>query len=219
MQPIETPKHSASQPIQALLEVMARLRAPNGCPWDREQDHMTLRKYAIEEAYELLDAIEAGDDPSIADELGDVLLQVVFHAQMASERGAFNFTDVCRGITEKMLRRHPHVFGTARADDADEVLTQWEQIKQAEKAARGTRPPTTGLEGIPRHLPALLQAEKWLKKNPLPAPTTGDAEGLGIQLLRLVQAASAQGISAEEALRAELLRQVQSASLSAPNGQ
>ncbi len=219
MEPIDTPEHSASQPIQALLDVMARLRAPNGCPWDREQDHMTLRKYAIEEAYELLDAIEANDDPSIADELGDVLLQVVFHAQMASERGAFNFTDVCRGITEKMLRRHPHVFGTARADDANEVLTQWEQIKQAEKAARGTRPLTIGLEGIPRHLPALLQAEKWLKKHPLPTPTAADPEGVGIQLLRLVQAASAQGISAEEALRAELLRQAQTAKPNASDSQ
>src|SRR5690349_6624525 len=100
--------------INDLLRVMARLRAPNGCPWDREQDHMTLRRHAIEEVYELIDAIEADDDHEMAEELGDLLLQVVFHCQMAKERGAFDFEKVCRLIAEKLVRRHPHVFGKTK---------------------------------------------------------------------------------------------------------
>src|SRR5208337_2210820 len=101
--------------INDLLKVMARLRSPTGCPWDREQDHKTLRWHAVEEVYELMDAIDASDDHEMAEELGDVLLQVVFHAQLASERGAFDFEEVARRITEKLIRRHPHVFGDADA--------------------------------------------------------------------------------------------------------
>src|SRR4051794_21249461 len=122
-----------AEAIQEVLRVMARLRAPDGCPWDHEQDHMTLRKYAVEEVYELLDAIEAADDPAMVEELGDVLLQVVFHCQMASERGAFDFEQVCRVLADKLIRRHPHVFGEARAETSGEVLSQWEEIKRAEK--------------------------------------------------------------------------------------
>jgi MazG family protein len=196
-------------PIEALLETMARLRAPDGCPWDREQDHMTLRRYAVEEVYELLDAIEAGNDPDMIEELGDVLLQVVFHCQMARDRGAFGFEDVCRGITEKLVRRHPHVFGRVRADTADEVLSQWEVIKQAEKAKKGeTAPPASVLSQIPRHLPALLQAERFLKKTrdlQPPADPRSPAE-LTADLVTLVEAITAQGFSAEELLRTELLR-------------
>jgi XTP/dITP diphosphohydrolase len=149
--------------INDVLHVMARLRAPDGCPWDREQDHQTLRRHAIEEVYELIDAIEAGDDHEMAEELGDLLLQVVFHCQMAKERGAFDFDAVCRTLADKLIRRHPHVFGDAKVKDVDAVWAQWDQIKHAEKkGTRHERP--SALDGIPKHLPALLRAEKLLKK-------------------------------------------------------
>src|SRR3954449_13460896 len=111
--------------IDDLIEVMAKLRAPNGCPWDREQDHMTLRFHAVEEVYELMDAIEAGDDYEMAEELGDLLLQVVFHCQLANERGAFDFEKVARHITEKLIRRHPHVFGDVKVKNVDQVWANW----------------------------------------------------------------------------------------------
>ena len=149
--------------IEDLLKVMARLRAPNGCPWDREQDHLTLRRHAIEEVYELIDAIEAGDDHEMAEELGDLLLQVVFHCQMAKERGAFDFEKVTRHLVDKLVRRHPHVFGNTKVKDVDEVWANWEKIKRAEKkGTRHERP--SALDGIPKHLPALLRAEKLVKK-------------------------------------------------------
>lgn len=149
--------------IEDLLKVMAKLRSPKGCPWDREQDHMTLRRHAIEEVYELVDAIEARDDIEMAEELGDLLLQVVFHAQMAKERGAFDFEKVTRTLVEKLIRRHPHVFGTTKVKDVDEVWANWEKIKKAEKhGTKHARP--SALDGIPKHLPALLRAEKLVKK-------------------------------------------------------
>src|ERR1700744_6796492 len=107
--------------IEDLLKVMVKLRSPTGCPWDREQDHMTLRRHAIEEVYELFDAIESRDDHEMAEELGDLLLQVVFHCQLAAERGAFNFEKVTRTLVEKLIRRHPHVFGATKVKDVDEV--------------------------------------------------------------------------------------------------
>jgi MazG family protein len=149
--------------IDDLLRVMARLRSPTGCPWDREQNHRTLRRHAIEEVYELIDAIEAGDDHEMAEELGDLLLQIVFHCQLAKERGAFDFEKVCRMIVEKLVRRHPHVFGTTKVKDVDEVWANWEKIKKAEK--HGTKHARhSALDGIPKHLPALLRAEKLVKK-------------------------------------------------------
>ncbi len=149
--------------LEELLDVMARLRSPTGCPWDREQDHLTLRRHAIEEVYELIDAIEARDDQEMAEELGDLLLQVVFHCQLARERGAFDFEKVCRRLVEKLVRRHPHVFGETRVKNVDEVWANWEKIKHAEK--RGTRHARpSALDGIPKHLPALLRAEKLVKK-------------------------------------------------------
>src|SRR5580765_1472995 len=157
------PRPKKKPAIDELLRVMARLRSPTGCPWDREQDHMSLRFHAVEEVYELMDAIEAGDDHEMLEELGDLLLQVVFHCQLASERGAFDFEAVCRNIVEKLIRRHPHVFGEASAKTVDAVWAQWEQIKKAEKhGTRHARP--SALDGIPRHLPALLRAEKLVKK-------------------------------------------------------
>src|SRR5882672_485617 len=149
--------------MDELLKVMARLRSPKGCPWDREQDHVTLRWHAVEEVYELMDAIEAGDDHEMAEELGDLLLQVVFHCQMAKERGAFDFEKVCRHLVDKLIRRHPHVFGKTKVKDVDEVWANWEKIKHAEKkGTRHERP--SALDGIPKHLPALLRAEKLVKK-------------------------------------------------------
>src|ERR1017187_4255199 len=149
--------------INDLLKVMARLRSPTGCPWDREQSHMTLRRHAIEEVYELIDAIEARDDHEMAEELGDLLLQGVFHCQLARERGAFDFDRVCRMIVEKLVRRHPHVFGKTKVKNVSEVWANWEKIKHAEK--HGTKHARhSAFDGIPKHLPALLRAEKLLKK-------------------------------------------------------
>src|SRR5689334_14560205 len=142
---------------------MAKLRSPKGCPWDREQDHRSLRWHAVEEVYELIDAIEAGDDHELAEELGDLLLQVVFHCQLARERGAFDFEKVTRHLVDKLIRRHPHVFGNTKVKDVDEVWANWEKIKHAEKkGTRHERP--SALDGIPKYLPALLRVEKLVKK-------------------------------------------------------
>src|SRR5262245_16497168 len=143
-----------SSAINDLRQVMARLRSPKGCPWDREQDHMTLRWHAVEEVYELLDAIEARDDKEMIEELGDVLLQVIFHCQLAQERDSFNLDTVARHITTKLIRRHPHVFGNTKVKDVAEVWKNWETIKRAEK--HGTKHARSSVrDGIPRHLPAL----------------------------------------------------------------
>src|SRR5260370_2461626 len=135
---------SAGVWFERLVALQARLRAPNGCPWDVEQTHLTLRTYLIEEAYEVLEALGTGDDAKFAEELGDLLLQVVFHAQIATEERRFTAADVVREIHQKMVRRHPHVFGEKRAKDATEVLKNWEQIKaeerRAQKLQQGTAP-------------------------------------------------------------------------------
>lgn len=150
--------------IATLLRIMARLRDPaGGCPWDLEQDFSTIAPYTIEEAYEVADAIDRGDLADLKDELGDLLLQVVFHAQMASEQGAFDFADVVAAISGKMLRRHPHVFGDAQAGSAGEVLVNWEQIKQRERAEAGNAD-TSALAGIARGLPEWQRAVKLQKR-------------------------------------------------------
>ena len=166
--------------IDRLLAVMARLRDPNGgCPWDLQQDFSTIAPYTIEEAYEVADAIERGDRNDLKDELGDLLLQVVFHARMAQEEGSFDFDAVAGAITDKMIRRHPHVFGTDGADTPDKVKASWEETKAAERAQKGQD--DSALSGVARALPALIRAEKlskraarvgftWSKK-PWPAPT------------------------------------------------
>ncbi len=191
---------------------MARLRSPQGCPWDREQSHLTLRRHAIEEVYELIDAIEARDDQEMIEELGDVLLQVVFHCQLARERGAFDFELVVRRLVNKLIRRHPHVFGTTKVRNVDEVWANWERIKTAEK--RGTRHERpSALDGIPRHLPALLRAEKLVKK----ARKAGLARdtafarrptqpALARELFALVAYAQARGWTAETLLARETKR-------------
>ncbi|MFT4255575.1 MAG: nucleoside triphosphate pyrophosphohydrolase [Pseudoxanthomonas sp.] len=147
-------------PIDELLSIMARLRDPQGgCPWDLQQDFSTIAPHTIEEAYEVADAIDRDDLAGLKDELGDLLLQVVFHARMAEEQGAFAFDDVARAICDKMLRRHPHVFGDTTADDADTVLANWDQIKRAEREARGDTD-TSALAGIARGLPEWQRAAK-----------------------------------------------------------
>ncbi len=195
-----------------LLTVMARLRSPTGCPWDREQDHMTLRTHAVEEVYELMDAIEAGDDHEMAEELGDLLLQVVFHCQLARERGAFDFEAVARSITDKLIRRHPHVFGDVKVKDVNEVWANWEQIKHAEKhGTKHARP--SALDGIPKHLPALARAEKLVKKARkaalLDTPPTSrklTRKQVAENLFEMAFYAQTNGWSAEELLRTETKR-------------
>lgn len=136
------PTPSRRQPaIRQLLEVMASLRSPQGCPWDREQNHLSLRNHAVEEVYELMDAIEAGDDHEMAEELGDLLLQVVFHCQLARERGAFDFEQVAQRITDKLLRRHPHVFGDVKVKNVDEVWANWEKSSMPRNTAPNTPAP------------------------------------------------------------------------------
>lgn len=144
-----------------LLDIMALLRGENGCPWDREQTHDSLKKYLIEETYEVLDALETGDKARISDELGDLLLQVVFHAQIAKENGDFDMDDVVTGICRKLVSRHTHIFGDARADTADEVLVNWEEIKKKEK---GIESQTGVLKDVPKNLPALMRSFKVQQK-------------------------------------------------------
>jgi MazG family protein len=180
------PKRKMSRPgpsFDRLVAVMSLLRSPNGCPWDREQTHATLRTYLIEETYEVLDALDSTDDAKFAEELGDVLLQVLFHAQIAQEENRFNISDVIREIHDKMVRRHPHVFGNTRAKTSAEVLRNWEAIKSEERAkqkqAKQAAEPSSSstpstfstsatpeslLDGIPHSLPALLEANQLTRR-------------------------------------------------------
>ncbi|MDX9980561.1 MAG: nucleoside triphosphate pyrophosphohydrolase [Lentisphaeria bacterium] len=147
--------------LHELVRIMARLRSPDGCPWDREQTHQSLVRYLVEETGEFLDALDDGDDDGMADELGDLLLQIVFHARIAEEEGRFTIEDVARGECDKMLRRHPHVFAEGQAETPAAVVDQWETIKRGEK---GRKPRESALDGVPRHLPALHRAQKILDK-------------------------------------------------------
>jgi MazG family protein len=151
----------ARRSFDDLVAIMDRLRDPGGCPWDREQTFATLRGYLVEECYEAVDALDRDDRAGLQEELGDLLLQVVFLARLAREEGAFDAGDVVEGIASKLVRRHPHVFGDERADSSDEVLKRWEEIKKEEKSAAGkeTGDPSV-LSGIPRSLPALVKAQR-----------------------------------------------------------
>ncbi len=206
---------------------MARLRAPDGCPWDREQTHASLTPYLIEECCELLDAIDRADLPHMEEELGDVLLQVVFHAQLAAEAGHFDLESVARGISEKLIRRHPHVFGELRLDTSGEVLHQWDKIKAAEKgAAPDAAPPL--VKALPPTLSALRRAydtyKELAKKGALPADpavhnetaVTDLAAGLdettaGRRLFELAAACRHAGLDPESALRRHVARVVDAA--------
>lgn len=144
--------------FEALLSLMDRLRAEEGCPWDREQTHASLRPYLIEETYEALEALDVGETGHIVEELGDVLFQVVFHCQIAREQGEFTMADVLQAVIQKMTRRHPHVFGNREVANSGEALRQWEQIKRTEAGAEGT--PRSALDGVPKSLPSLLRAQR-----------------------------------------------------------
>jgi MazG family protein len=149
----------ASRLFADFVRLIARLRAPGGCPWDREQTHASVKPMTIEEAYEVAEAIDLQDDEALAGELGDLLLQVVFHADLARERGAFAIDEVVRRVSEKMIRRHPHVFGDDQARTSGEVLRNWEALKQAERAAQGKNEPNPSLlDGVSKGLPAILEA-------------------------------------------------------------
>lgn len=160
----------AREAFQGLVETIWRLRQPDGCPWDRKQTHASIAKNMIEEAYEAVDCIESSDVSHLREELGDVLMQVVLHAQIAADAGEFTMADVARDIDQKLIRRHPHVFGDAAAQDAEEVLAIWDNVKLAEKEAKdkesvqaGERPEGL-LDGVPTSLPALMQAQKVSRK-------------------------------------------------------
>lgn len=203
--------------IQDLRRTMARLRAPDGCPWDREQTHQTLSRCLIDECSELLDTIDRNDIPHMREELGDVLIQVVFHAQLAAERGDFDFEDVAREINAKLIRRHPHVFGTGQADTSAQVLEVWEKVKAGEKAAAG-KTDAAVFKHLPPRLPALMFAEevwKQITKKQLPADGVVDMAQvkvlgqqldeptLGRMLFEITAAARTRGLDPEGALRRE----------------
>jgi tetrapyrrole methylase family protein/MazG family protein len=152
--------NDASGPsIEKVIDLMARLRAPGGCPWDREQTPVTLKPQMLEECYEVLEAIDGGSAPHLVEELGDVLLHIVFQAQIAREAGDFTFADVADALAEKLVRRHPHVFGERKVADSTETIALWNELKKAEKPER-----ESALDGVPRALPALLRAEALQKK-------------------------------------------------------
>jgi XTP/dITP diphosphohydrolase/tetrapyrrole methylase family protein/MazG family protein len=201
--------------IDELRNTIARLRGPGGCPWDQEQDHQSIARCLVDECSELLDAIDRLDMPHMREELGDVLIQVIFHAQLAQEAGQFDLEDVAREANEKLVRRHPHVFGEGRLETSEQVLVQWEQIKAGEKKARGAGAPRVFKE-LPPRLPALMYAEavwKQTAKKGLAAASGVDearvsslaqgldAGALGRILFEIVAAAQSRGLDPEGALR------------------
>jgi MazG family protein len=202
--------------IDELKATMARLRAPDGCPWDQEQTHATLVRCLIDEVSELIDTIDRGDWPHMREELGDVLIQVVFHAQIAAEQGLFNFEDVARDINDKLVRRHPHVFGARRLGTSAEVLVEWEKIKATEKKLGPVPSATAIFKDLPPRLPALMFAEaiwKQIEKKQLPVAGVVDVAQvealsrqldeplLGKLLFELAAAARSRGLDPEGALR------------------
>ena len=202
--------------IDDLLVTMARLREPGGCPWDQEQTHASLVRCLIDEVSELIDTIDREDMPHMREELGDVLIQIVFHARMAEEKGLFNFDDVAREINDKLVRRHPHVFGSGKLDTSDQVIVQWDAIKALEKKNGPVQSESTVFKDLPPRLPALMFAEavwKQIQKKALPVEeiinagaisTAGaqlDEETLGRKLFELAAAARVKGLDPEGALR------------------
>jgi len=188
-----------------LQEIIAHLRAPDGCPWDRKQTHRSLRPYLLEETYEVLDALDAEDSRALLEELGDLLIQVALHVQIATEEGEFKLADVIQHVVEKLIRRHPHVFGDVQVQDAEDVARNWEAIKRQERQENGEKKKNL-LDGIPAALPALAKAQTYVARlsrvgYPLPEAQELSAEELGKQLLALVEQAEAAGLDAEAALR------------------
>ncbi len=190
------------------MKLMEKLRSPGGCPWDQQQTHVSIAKDLLEESAELIEAIETQDDAAMLEELGDVLLQIVFHAHLAKERGVFEFKDIVQSISEKLVRRHPHVFGNITAEGIDVVYEQWERIKREEKS--GTRMERhSALDGNPMHMPALMRAQKVFKKA-LKAGLLEESEisdksiseqEVGNDLFRIAAIAQQNGWDAETILR------------------
>ncbi len=210
---IQLPAMSA---IDDLRQTMARLRGPDGCPWDQEQTHASLVRCLIDEVSELIDTIDREDYAHMREELGDVLIQIVFHAQIAAEKGYFTFDDVARDINEKLIRRHPHVFGTGKLETSEQVIVVWEKIKATEKKNGPARLEGAVFKTLPPRVPALMFAEaiwKQIEKQQMPADGTVDTaqvKALGAQLdearlgrmlFELAAAARAQGLDPEGALR------------------
>jgi len=191
--------------LDELIAVLEKLRAPGGCVWDREQTHASLVQYLVEETFELVDAIEAGDRDELIEELGDVLYQVIFHADIAAEAGEFTLEDVAAHMRQKMVARHPHVFGDVTVETSDDVVATWEKVKSVEKAHR-----TSVLEGIPQGMPSLALADKTLGRAAKvgvvreAAVIPATEQELGEQLLAMVVAAKAAGLDSERALRGAL---------------
>ncbi len=204
---MDLPAPTAHPELDQLIAVLEHLRAPGACAWDREQTHASLVRYLVEETYELVDAIEAGDDDELVEELGDVLYQVVFHSDIAAEEGRFTLEDVARHMREKMVGRHPHVFGDAVADTADAVTAKWDELKQVEKPHR-----TSVLDGVPRAMPALALADKLIGKagkvgvEVEPIVMAADEDALGDALLAIASGARATGLDPERALRSAIRR-------------
>jgi MazG family protein len=159
-------KQRLSKALVSLYEIMRELRGPDGCPWDAKQTDATVKMYLLEEAYEVLDAVESGDTSAICEELGDLFFQILFLAKLAEEEGAFSLLDVMENIKDKMIRRHPHVFGQVEVNDADEVAQNWKEIKTREKESTGEGNKALALESIPAALPALLRAHRLLERAP-----------------------------------------------------
>ena len=202
--------------IDDLLRTMARLREPGGCPWDQEQTHATLVRCLIDEVSELIDTIDREDMPHMREELGDVLIQIVFHSRLAEEKGLFSFDDVAREINEKLVRRHPHVFGKDKLDTSEQVIVQWDAIKALEKKNGPVQAASKVFKELPPRLPALMFAEaiwKQIEKKQLPSDGVVDATRikslgaelteaeLGRRLFELAAAARAKGLDPEGALR------------------
>jgi MazG family protein len=215
--------------IDDLRQTMARLRAPDGCPWDQEQTHASLVRCLIDEVSELIETIDQGDYPHMREELGDVLIQVVFHAQIAAERGEFTFDDVARDINDKLIRRHPHVFGTGKLQTSEQVIAKWEEIKATEKKNGPVASAGSLFKQLPPRLPALMFAEavwKQIEKKNLPAMGIVDVSqvkalgrqldeaSLGRMLFELTAAAREKGLDPEGALRlhaTKVMREVEGA--------
>lgn len=202
--------------IAELRQTIARLRGPGGCPWDQEQTHASLVRCLIDEVSELIETIDRRDFPHMREELGDVLIQVVFHAQLAEEAGLFDLEAVAREVNEKLIRRHPHVFGEGKLHTSDQVMVQWEQIKAQEKKSGAASPPSSVFKNLPPRLPALMFAEavwKQIEKQQLPvadivdtarvaaSAAALDEEKLGRLLFELAAAARSRGLDPEGALR------------------
>lgn len=189
--------------ISDLIKIVEILRSPNGCPWDREQSHKSIRRDLLEEAYEVADAIDSDSDAALCEELGDLLLQVVFHAQIAAEEGKFNFSDAVDGVSKKMILRHPHVFGDVEADSTDEVLKNWDEIKRTEKSIKS---PGEELDAVVHTMPSLMRAAKLAgkcKKMGIEsgvAQSSSDEKTLGRELFSLAARAKELGLDPEKLL-------------------